>query len=162
TTGVVFGLAPALHATRSSLNFALKAEGAFIGSRFRRSGLRDGLVIVQFALSLVLLIGAGLLLRSTIRFGSVQPGFDVAHSISIAAIQETFSPTPILAARLRESLQTMPGAAAVAAAMREPLRGSLPTAHVSTGQPQLRVLDASYNEVTSEYFTALDIPIGRG
>src|SRR5262249_2240588 len=38
TTGVVFGLAPALHATRSSLNFALKAEGAFIGSRFRRSG----------------------------------------------------------------------------------------------------------------------------
>jgi hypothetical protein len=47
----------------------------------------------------VLLIGAGLLLHSTIKFGSVQPGFDVAHTISIQQIQVTFSPNPMLVAR---------------------------------------------------------------
>ncbi len=161
-TGIACGLAPALHATRSTLNSALKAEGAFLGSRFRRSRLRDGLVIVQFSLSLVLLIGAGLLLRSTIKFGSVQPGFDVGHSISIQPIQGTFSPNPMLIARLRQRLQAMPGVSIVAAAMREPLRGSLPMAHVSAGAAGPRVLDARYNEVTPEYFRALDIPVTRG
>jgi len=161
-TGIVFGLAPALHATRSTLNSALRAEGALLGSRLRRSRLRNGLVIVQFAFSLVLLIGAGLLLHSTIRFGSVQPGFDVAHSISIQQIRGTYSPNPMLIARLRERLQATPGAMVVAAAMREPLRGSLPMAHVSTGPPHLRVLDAGYNEVTPEYFSALEIPFIRG
>jgi predicted permease len=160
-TGIVFGLAPALHATRSTLNSALKVEGAF-GSRFRRSLLRDGLVIVQFALSLVLLIGAGLLLHSLIKFGSVQPGFDVAHSISIEPIQETFSPSPTLVGRLRERLQAMPGARVVAAAMRQPLRGSLPVTHVSIGPARFRVLDANYNEVTPEYFSTLDISLVRG
>jgi predicted permease len=161
-TGIVFGLAPALHATRSTLTSALRADGALLGSRFRRSRLRDGLVIVQFAFSLVLLIGAGLLLHSTIKFGSVQPGFDVAHSISIQPIQGTYSPNPMLIARLRERLQATPGAMVVAAAMREPLRGSLPMAHVSTGPPHFRVLDAGYNEVTPEYFSALEIPFIRG
>jgi predicted permease len=161
-TGIVFGLAPALHATRSTLNSALRAEGAFLGSRFRRSRLRDGLVIAQFAFSLVLLIGAGLLLHSTIKFGSVQPGFDVAHAISIQPIQGTYTPNPLLIARLRERLQATPGAIAVAAAMREPLCGSLPRAHVSTGPPQFRVLDAGYNEVTPEYFSVLEIPFVRG
>jgi predicted permease len=161
-TGIVFGLAPALHATRSTLNSALRAEGALRGSWFRRSRLRDGLVIVQFAFSLVLLIGAGLLLHSTIKFGSVQPGFDVAHSISIQPIQGTYSANPMLIARLRERLQATPGAMVVAAAMREPLRGSLPMAHVSSGPPQFRVLDAGYNEVTPEYFSALEIPFIQG
>ncbi len=161
-TGIVFGLAPALHATRSPLNSALRAEGALLGSRFRRSRLRDGLVIAQFAFSLVLLIAAGLLLHSTIEFGSVQPGFDVAHSISIQPIQGTYRPNPMLIARLRERLQATPGARVVAAAMREPLRGSLPRAHVSTGPPQSGVLDAGYNEVTPEYFSALEIPFVRG
>jgi len=161
-TGIVFGLAPALHATRSTLNSALRAEGGLLGSRFRRSRLRDGLVVAQFAFSLVLLIGAGLLLHSTIKFGSVQPGFDVAHSISIQPIQGTYSPNPMLIARLTERLQATPGARVVAAAMREPLRGSLPKANVSTGPPHFRVLDAGFNEVTPEYFSALEIPFVRG
>src|SRR5262249_11904868 len=136
-------------------------DGAF-GSRFRRSLLRDGLVIVQFALSLVLLIGAGMLLHSTIQFGSVQPGFDVTHTISIQAIQGTFHPGPAVVARLKERLQAMPGVRVVAAAMREPLRGSLPITQVSTGPERSHVLDANYNEATPEYFSVLDIPLVRG
>jgi len=161
-TGIVFGLVPAFHATGSTLNSALRADGTSLGSRFRRSRLRDGLVIAQFAFSLVLLIGAGLLLHSTIKFGSVQPGFDVAHSISIQLIQGTYSPNPMLIARLRERLKATSGVRAVAAAMREPLRGSLPQAHVSKGPPQFRVSDAGYNEVTGEYFSVLEIPFVRG
>jgi macrolide transport system ATP-binding/permease protein len=153
-TGIVFGLAPALRATRTT--------GTLLGSRVRRSRLRDGLVIVQFALSLVLLIGAGLLLHSTIKFGTIQPGFDVAHAISIQAIQETYSPSPMLMARLRERVEAMPGARVVAAAMREPLRGSLPRAQVSTGAPKNQVLDVNFNEVTPEYFRVLDIRLARG
>jgi predicted permease len=159
-TGIVFGLAPALHATRSTLSSALKADGAF-GSRLRRSLLCDGLVIVQFALSLVLLIGAGLLLHSTIHLGSVEPGFDVAHAISIQQIQGTFRPSLMLAARLKARLESTPGVSVVAAAMREPLRGSLPATHVSIEIPRVRA-DAKYNEVSAEYFQALGIPIVRG
>jgi predicted permease len=161
-TGIAFGLAPALHATRSTLDSALKAEGAVLGQRFRRSRLRDGLVIVQFSLSLVLLIGAGLLLHSTIEFGSVQPGFDVAQTISIQPIQDTFNPDPMLMAHWRERLKTIPGVKSVAAVMREPLRGSLPRARVSNVPRDSRALDAGYNEVTPEYFSALDIPIVLG
>lgn len=159
--GIVFGLAPALHATRSDVTSALRAEG---GSRFRRSRLRDGFVIAQFAFSLVLLIGAGLLLHSTIALGSVRPGLDVAHAIGIEPVQGTYNPSPLRIARWRERLQAVPGVELVAAAMREPLRGSLPMAHVSTAPPDARLFDARYNEVTPEYFAALEIPfaIGRG
>lgn len=87
-TGILFGLAPALRATRPTLTSALKVEGSLLGSIIRRSRFRDGLVIVQFSLSLVLLIGAGLLLHSAMKFGSVQPGFDVAHAISVQTVQE--------------------------------------------------------------------------
>ena len=62
-TGVLFGLAPALHAARGSVSLVLKDEGS-VSARFRRSRARMGLVITQVAFSLLLLIGAGLVLRS--------------------------------------------------------------------------------------------------
>ena len=154
-TGVVFGLAPAMQATRATLNSAL-------ASRRGRTRLRDGLVIVQFALSLVLLVGAGLLLRSTIRFASIQPGFDTGHAISIQPIQGTYRPSTVLLARLRERVEGMAGVRVAAAAMREPLRGSLPMAHISAGAPGYGRMDARYNEVTPEYFSVLEIPLVRG
>jgi predicted permease len=161
-TGIAFGLAPALHATRSTLNSALKGESGWLGSRFRPSRLRDGLVVAQFSLSLVLLIGAGLLLHSTVEFGSVHPGFDVAHTISVELIQETAGADSTLLTRVGDRLNSISSIVAVAPAMREPLRGSLPVARVSIGAPASRELNASYNEVAPDYFAALDIPIVRG
>ena len=86
-TGIVFGLAPALRAARVDLNTALKAggrstqgDGGFGSSRRR---LRSLLVVSELALSLMLLIGAGLLVRSFVRLQSVSPGFNPDNVISM-------------------------------------------------------------------------------
>ena len=79
-TGLLFGLAPALRAARVDLNTSLKAggrntqgEGGFGSSRRR---LRSLLVVAEVAISLMLLIGAGLLVRSFVRLQNVSPGFE--------------------------------------------------------------------------------------
>ena len=85
-TGVVFGLAPALRATRVDLNTALKAGGKSTstgGLRVRRDKLRGALVIVELAFSLTLLAGAGLLIRSFVRLMNVPPGFNPEKVISM-------------------------------------------------------------------------------
>jgi len=84
-TGVLFGLAPALQASRPNLVAALKDESAH-GQRLRRLGLRDVLVISQLALSLVLLIGAALFVRSLQRALSFDPGF-AAQNLLIASME---------------------------------------------------------------------------
>ena len=87
-TGLVFGLTPALRAARVDLNISLRAggrntqgEGGFGSSRLR---LRSLLVVSEVALSLMLLIGAGLLVRSFMRLQNVSPGFDPAGVVSHA------------------------------------------------------------------------------
>jgi len=85
STGLLFGLAPALQATRANLIPALKDDLGH-GQRLRRIGLRDVLVISQFALSLVLLIGAALFVRSLRHAISFDPGFD-AQNLLIASME---------------------------------------------------------------------------
>jgi predicted permease len=84
-TGVLFGLAPALQASRQNLVASLKDEVTY-GQRLRRFGLRDVLVISQLALSLVLLIGAALFVRSLQRSLSFDPGF-AAQNLMIASME---------------------------------------------------------------------------
>jgi predicted permease len=85
-TGLVFGLAPALQATRPNLIPALKDEAGGYGQRLRRIGLRDALVISQLALSLVLLIGAALFVRSLRHAVSFDPGF-AAQNLLIGSME---------------------------------------------------------------------------
>jgi putative ABC transport system permease protein len=75
-TGLACGLAPAIHATRADLHLALKEAGRGSASGRRNDGLRRTLVATEVALSLILLVGAGLLARSFARLRAVDPGFD--------------------------------------------------------------------------------------
>ena len=83
TTGIVFGLAPALRASRPDLVPALKDESFVLDERTRRLSLRNILVVAQVALSLVLLIAAGLFLRSFQHAQSINPGFDAAKLLTV-------------------------------------------------------------------------------
>ncbi len=86
-TGIVFGLIPALRVSRADLNTSLKAGGRSGtdggGLHATRDKLRGLLVTVEIALSLMLLIGAGLLVRSFARLQNVPPGFNPDHVISM-------------------------------------------------------------------------------
>jgi predicted permease len=81
-TGAVFGLAPALQATRPALVSALKDTAAQTG--YRRSRFRNGLVVAQLALSLVLLIGAGLVGRALQRLQTMNPGFEPDNALTMS------------------------------------------------------------------------------
>src|SRR6202044_1909564 len=86
-TGVLFGLAPVWRAIKVDLNTSLKAGGrsgqSDGGLHFRRNSLRGLLVVSELALSLMLLIGAGLLIRSFVRLQSVSPGFTTDHLLTM-------------------------------------------------------------------------------
>src|SRR5262245_3005883 len=81
-TGIVFSILPALHASKPELVPALKDEASMGG--FRRSRLRNALVVVQVALSLVLLIGAGLIVRSLQAAQRMRPGFNPDNAVAIS------------------------------------------------------------------------------
>jgi putative ABC transport system permease protein len=82
-TGVVFGLAPAFETTRLNLTESLKEGGKNIGGSLRSHRLRNGLVIAEIALALVLLVCAGLLIRSFARLQAVDPGFNAENLLTM-------------------------------------------------------------------------------
>src|SRR6266480_301772 len=81
-TGIIFGLAPGLASGRSELTEALKEGGRSSTAGTRRNRLRNGLVIAEVALALVLLSGAGLLMKSFVRLQSVDPGFNPRNALT--------------------------------------------------------------------------------
>jgi putative ABC transport system permease protein len=82
-TALVFGLAPALQATRTNLNDALKEEGRGMTGGRRRQRMGKGLVIAEIALSLILLVNAGLVIRSFVRVNSQPPGYETSHLVVV-------------------------------------------------------------------------------
>ena len=82
-TGLIFGLVPALQATRMDLNESLKEEGRGMTAGQRRHRLRSGLVIAEIALSLILFVDAGLMVRSFIRVNSEPPGYQTSHLLAV-------------------------------------------------------------------------------
>jgi putative ABC transport system permease protein len=82
-TGLLFGIAPALHASRPNLNESLKEGGRTTGAGNSHGRLRDLLVVVQVAMALVLLVSAGLLIRSVASLSRVDPGFDMRNLLTM-------------------------------------------------------------------------------
>jgi macrolide transport system ATP-binding/permease protein len=161
-TGVVFGLAPAIESTKPNLTDALKATK----SRFRisRPRLRNLLVIGQVAVSLVLLIGAGLLVRGLQQAQSTDLGFDQKHLVVMSMDLTTQgydeARSSALHAQLLERLRALPVIKSVSLAAIAPFSGVSETMiDIEGGE---RAVSVSANVVTTEYFQTLGIPLRRG
>ncbi|HEU4629931.1 MAG TPA: ABC transporter permease [Gemmatimonadaceae bacterium] len=167
-TGVLAGLAPALQATRPALVPALKREGEGGARRLR---LRGGLVVAQLALSLLLLVGAGLFLRALLHARSIDPGFD-ARQVELAAFDLGQRNLPVpqarqLAGELVARAATLPGVQGAALAVDLPLDGGnfgLGDIRVPgrTPPPGQDSFDADWNVVTPGYLELLRIPLLAG
>jgi hypothetical protein len=116
-TGVIFGLAPILHLQMKGLISALKEGGARGATRSARHHIRRGLVMAEVALAVMLVIGAGLLLRTVYNLTSVDAGFDRSRLVTFSMtlpITNFREPTPAAARaqayqRLLEKLRAVPG-----------------------------------------------------
>jgi predicted permease len=167
-TGLVFGLAPALQASRAEVASTLREQRAGLATgssaRFRRA-----LVVGQLALSLLLLVGAGLFARSLINLLHVDPGFRTARLLqfSIDPRLNGYSSERgyALYHDLQERLARLPGVVAVGAANPGPLSSSNRGSNVTVEGYQAREdenMDVSRHSVSPEYFHALGIPVVRG
>ncbi len=168
-TSLVFGLAPALQATKANLNDGLKEGARSIGGAGSR--LRSALVVSEVALSLVLLVGAGLLMRSVAGLLKVDPGFDPANVITMRATlpRAKYREPPQIAAFYEaafERLKAIPGAQTVGATTHLPLGGSNSSNAFQiegrTELPNSQQPVAPYRVVNDDYFRALSIPVIEG
>jgi macrolide transport system ATP-binding/permease protein len=163
-----FGLVPALQASKPNLTSALKEEGGSIGG-LRKSGLRDLLVGVQVAVSLVLLIGAGLLARGSQRAFGIDLGFDYRKLIEFHFVMSAGKQDPAKARAIQRQViaraEAIAGIRSVSVASRAPLMAGNPSIAVALdGRPldPEHALESTYTLVSPNYFETLNIPIVRG
>jgi putative ABC transport system permease protein len=168
-TGIVFGLAPALQASRTDVQAALKETArSTTGGRHR---LRQVLIVTEVALTLVLLVGAGLLVRSFYRLQQVNPGFVDEHVLSFRVslpVQKYAHENQWLNfyQQVIEKLRAVPGVKEVGIASRVPLDGNNnANAFRVVGQPplprgQMHTMQVCF--VSPDYFRTLGIPLLRG
>ena len=165
-TGMVFGLVPALRATRPDLTSWLKNESGGFGA-LRRFGLRNTLVLVQVSLSLILLVCAGLFLRSLQNASSIELGMRT-DGLTIMAFDPKlnhYSPdkTRQLVAQLRERVSAMPGVRSMSFADVIPLSmGGVSLDVKRNGKGAPKALTPDVYTVGSHYFETLGIPLLRG
>jgi predicted permease len=167
-TGIGFGLAPALRSTKTDVTSALKDQtAAVIGGRAR---LRNALVVVQVTLSLVLLIGAGLFVRSLGNLRALGPGFPTAHLIGFQLNPWLSGYVPdrskLFYRQLTDELAAIPGVQSVGlAAMRilendewdsgMTVEGYTPAGPADNAQPFM-------NQISPGYFATLGVPLVAG
>lgn len=169
-TGILFGLVPAFQASRIHLNEALKQSGP---SRRLGSGIpiRRVVVVTEMALALMLLIGAGLLIRSFARLSNVELGFNPQNVLTAMTMlpESRYSAPNRQAAFFKEAIrriEALPGVESVAAADSVPLLTN-DTGSVSVeGRPEPKLggvwIQAERPKITPGYFRAMGIPLLRG
>jgi predicted permease len=169
-TGVLFGLVPALEASRTDLNSTLKEAGARSGASGRQNKARGVLVIAEIAMAMVLLAGAGLLIRTFAELHAVAPGFD-PHNVltmetSLAGSKyNRTAAIDLMTRQVLERVHAIPGVEAAAASSYLPLDGGLGLGFSIEGRPLANGIDhggASWNYVTPQFFGVFHITIVRG
>ena len=168
-TGVLFGLAPAWQVSRAGLSGVLKEGGRSAvtsGGRW----VRNGLLVAEVALSIVLLVGATLLIRSFAKLTDVDPGFSPERVLAFrVALPPTSYPEPhnqvAFYDRLLEKLRATPGVESAAMVQQVPMRGGYILSFAVQGRPPARPGEepsANHRVVSPDYLTTLGIPLLRG
>jgi putative ABC transport system permease protein len=169
--GVLFGLLPALRAARADVGEVLKASGRGEGQGAAGKGTRAALVVAQISLSLVLLIGAGLLMRSFMRLQAVDIGFTPTNVAAIRLrLPEASYPdserTAAFHAALLDRVRQLPGVAAAASVSSAPFAGpNTGNDFVREDRPVVereQAPDADYRVITPDYLRTLGIRLLRG
>jgi putative ABC transport system permease protein len=172
-TGIAFGLVPAIAESRPHLHDALK-DGMF-GTSSSRGRLRQGLVVGEVAICLVLLVGAGLMLRSFVRLREVDPGFRPDHAVTFrvslpaadGSVTEQDRQRHVdFYARATARLRELPGVSAAGAASAVPLdgitRGRLIDVEGYVRRDSADMPSAQNRQATPGWFAAVGIPLVSG
>jgi predicted permease len=169
--GILFGIFPALRASRADLHAVMKGAGPAPGVAGLRLGFANGLVIFQIAASLVLIVSAGLFLRTLMNLMSQELGFDKGHVLIVGMDPRVAGHTPdqmnSLNRLLLERLEALPGVRSVSYEYTSPLSGSESSGAFSIeGMPPRphKEMGLHRNAVGPHYFETVGIPIllGRG
>jgi predicted permease len=169
-TGILFGLVPAIQVSRPNMNAVLRESGrTTAGSRRQRT--RNVLVVGEIALSLVLLIGAALMIRTFLALRNVKPGFQTASVLTLSTSlagrkYETAAGVERLATDLTRRLESLPGVQAATYALALPVQLGPDMPFSIAGKPPgdggPYNGDEQYRPVGAHYFQTLGIPLRRG
>jgi putative ABC transport system permease protein len=172
-TSLIFGLAPALKAARSTLSTALREGAQRTTEGFRATRARGGLIVAEVALSLVLVVGAGLMIKSLVRLQQVDPGIRVERLLSAmitvpSAKYESEGERSAFYQELIRRLSELPDVEAIGLTSALPVGGGglyLGRAFLSEGQPPPPAgpeHEGQWNVVSPGYFRTVGIPLVRG
>jgi putative ABC transport system permease protein len=169
-TGILFGLAPAISASRPNLVAALNESSSRSGVGFRNGKLRSALVVSEMALALILVIGAGLLIRTFMKLEAVDPGYDTRNvlTMSMSISGDRFQKTAGVAQLVKDGtdkLTALPGATDAAAACCLPLDGGFRLGFNIVGRPNGNnpvTGGGGFLTVSWNYFNTFKIPLLRG
>ena len=167
-TGLLFGLAPAIQASKPDLNKALKESSG--RNPVQGSGLRNLLVVSEVAVALLLLVGAGLMTRSFIRLQQVDPGFETTNlltmNIALPTRKYRQQQVNIFYDQLIERVRNLPGVKSVGGIDPLPLSNSNASNSVLVeGAPVVALADrpsVGVRVITPGYFQTMSIPILKG
>jgi len=167
-TGAVFGIAPALYATKTNLSETLKEGEGRASAGASRRRLRQGLVVGELALSLVLLAGAGLMIATFVKLMNTSPGFDPHHVLTVQfwLTGSKYNSTPEIMKFYRsveQRIEALPGvtAAGVVAAGLPLERGGNNGVRIA-GPKESEWISMDYREITPGYFQAIGTTLQQG
>jgi putative ABC transport system permease protein len=168
-TTLLCGLAPALHVVRGDLQPRLTGSGKGVGGNFPHGKLRAGLVVGEVAFSILLLIGAGLLMRSFLVLTRVDLGFNPRNVLYFRldpTMYAQFSDRRIrqnaLTRRLLDRLSALPGVVSVSESIQEPPLNYDWSDTIIPGKPHAERWETRYEICSEGYFQTLGLPLLRG